>query len=81
MIELPDRESLVLAVQQVRYDYAHRFLDDEDVTLAERIVDAVVLPALRTVAADAARRVTTNQVTGSVTGSVVQAHTITGGIP
>ncbi len=77
MTSIPDRESLVLAVQQAQHDYAHRFVDDEDVTLAERIVDAVVLPALRAVAAD---RQATNHVGSRVTGPVVQARDIVGGV-
>jgi hypothetical protein len=42
---VPDRESLVLAVVQLQDDY-RRFQDDEDVSFAERVVDAVVLPLL-----------------------------------
>jgi hypothetical protein len=42
----PDRESLVLAVMQVQDDY-RRFQDDEDVTFAERVVDALIVPLLK----------------------------------
>jgi hypothetical protein len=75
--DVPDRESLVLAVQRVQHEYAHRFADDEDATLAERIVDVVVLPTLRAVVA---QRQVTNHVSGHVTGPVAQARDVAGGV-
>lgn len=66
----PDRESLVLAVMQVQRDYAS-FQDDEDVSFAERVVDALVLPLLQ--ATRAGGSPPANRVDGTVTGTVIQA--------
>lgn len=72
---IPDRETLVLAVMS-----AQAWQSSEDGrSVAEYLVDTVVLPLLLGVAGPTSRdahRSIVNQVTGDVTGSVIQADRI-----
>lgn len=72
-VGVPDRESLVLALMQAQYAW-----ENADPTrrgsLLQYLTDAVVLPLVT----ESRRRPLTNEVSGTVTGDVIQTGDVDG---